>query len=643
LYYAITIAALVVAGAALYGWGRKIRQLTGLSGGGWPLTTGFGLGTIIFLGGLCNLFAIARPWAFNAIILLGLGFSALEFRKNKLPSFNWRHLTGGTYWYRLLLLVIVVAVGGFVISTQLVPVTFNHHDDFEKYIPQVVRMLATGTVHDNPIGSIGIETLGGQAVLQGFVAADFPIEYINGADALFCLLLSLLIIGSVAFEHPRLGPAMLSGVLALLAVDPHYVNISGVYSIVALSLVLVFATSEEKSDTDRAHIEAIVGLLYAAQIAVKLTAVSFVGLHFVWWIGGTAWIYRDWRFALRRGLKAAFWTAAFLLPWIALWAPDYIAIMTPPPGSPVLAKVPQHPPIFVNPFSTNPDMPVAWYSAAAAIILCYGCAVFFHARQPALGKSARANAAAFAAFCIAATGNFVFCIAYLGPYVLLDAEAATRYSAPWLAAGIGATLALGPTFLHRAGERAPSRTAVLTSVCVGFAVILMFGHSLQQRISYAALYGMPQAYIRWWQPEARQVAASAMADALHGRLREEVHNAQSRVPAGSPILVWMVAPFLLDYERNPIHEIGWYQLVRPWTLIPKTDYVLWQYNGFGVRQPPYYAEQIRAGNEIVAQASVGALQFGDRLQQIWRKSEVLYDNSGIVVLRITCPNGIAQC
>jgi hypothetical protein len=643
LRYVVAIAAMIVAATALFGWGSKVRQLTRLSIGGWPLTIGLGLGTVIFLGGLCNLFGIARPWAVNAIILLGLGISALELRNKSPVPWSWRRVIARTHWFDLMLFVIVVAVGGFVIVTQLLPLTFNNHDDFEKYIPQVVRMLATGTVHDNPIGSIGIETLGGQAVLQGFVAANFPIEYINGADALFCLLLSLLIVGGIAFEHPGLGPVMLGGILALLAVDPHYVNISGVYSLVALSLTLAFASSDpQESETDHAYIGAIVGLLYAAQIAVKLTAVSFVGLHFVCWIGGIAWICHDWRFALRRGFKTALWSAAFLLPWAALFAPDYVAVMASPPGAPALPKAPEHPPQFATIFTTDPYLPVAWYSAVAAIVLCCGCVVFFHARRLPLRDSSHARAAAFAAFCVAVAANYIFCIAYVGPY-LGDMEAAIRYAAPWLIAGIGAALILGPTFLHGPIERVPSRKVVLPFACIGLAVVLMFGRSLQQRVTYSALYGMPQAYTQKWQPETRQAAAAATANAFHGKLRDDVHDAQSRVPAGSPILVWMVAPFLLDYERNPIYEVGWYQLVRPWSLVPKTNYVIWQYGGFAVRQPPEYAGLIRSGIPMLVQASVAALQFGTRLQEIWHKSEVLYDNDGILVLRVTCPLGIAQC
>jgi hypothetical protein len=140
LRYAVAVAAAVIAAIALIGWGSKVRQLTRLSVGGWPVTIGLGLGGVIFLGGFGNLFDIARAWAFNAVILLGLGLSALELRMKAPAALSWREVVAATHWYHAVLFVVVVAVGGFVISTALPPTIFNHHDDFEKYIPQVASV-----------------------------------------------------------------------------------------------------------------------------------------------------------------------------------------------------------------------------------------------------------------------------------------------------------------------------------------------------------------------------------------------------------------------------------------------------------------------------------------------------------------------
>jgi hypothetical protein len=647
LEYTLATVAILVVAAALFGWGRCFQQLSGLPAQRWPVAIGIGLGTVIFLGGLCNLLGAARPFAFNAMIAFGLVLAALPLRSRSrlLPA---RLPRANEAWPALPLFTVLIGIGAFVIATTLTLATFNHHDDFEKYFPQVVRMLATGTLHDNPIGSIGIETLGGQAVLQGFILADFPLDYINGADAVFCLLLCVLITGSVAFARPFLLPAAFGGIIALIAIDPRYVNIAGIYSLAALSLTLLFvgydARAEPEGVPSGQRLEPAVGLFYAAQIAVKLTAISFVGLHFVGWIAATAWLCGGWRLALRRGVKTALWSVAFLTPWGALWAPDYIAVLAPPPGSPVLPQSPPAAPIFFNPFATDPYFSPAWYSAAAAIVCAAGGAALIRARRLTSRDSARSQVAAFAAFCIAAAANYVFCFVYVGPY-LAGVEAAARYAAPWLIAGMAAALSLGPIFWQPVLQRADGSfaKAPAISLAIGLIVVAMFSTSLMQRIGPPGSDGMPQDYLRSLSPQARAGQARAIDQILHGNLRAAVRNAQSRVPAGTPMLAWMVEPFLLDFERNPIREIGWYQLVRPWSLIPQTDYVLWQYGGFAVRQPRDYAEQLQGDSPILARASVGALRFGDLLQQIGRRSDVLYNDNGIVVLHVACARGLALC
>jgi hypothetical protein len=411
---------------------------------------------------------------------------------------------------------------------------------------------------------------------------------------------------------------------------------------------LVFLSCDAAAEPDgvptRRHFEPAVGLLYAAQIAVKLTAISFVGLHFICWIVAVAWLCGDWRLALRRGVKTALLSVTFLAPWIALWAPDYIAVLAPPPGPPTLPHAPPVAPIFISPFAIDPYFPPAWYTAAAAIVFAVGGVVLIRARRLTPGDSARGQAGAFAGFCIAAAANYVFLFAYVGPYQVGE-EAAARYAAPWLIAGMAAALSLGPLFWQGAAKRTDERfaKAPAISLAIGLIVVVMFSTSLMQRIGPPGYDGMPQDYLRSLSPQAREGQARAIDAILRSELPPIVRDAQSRIPTGSPILAWMVEPFLLDFKRNPIHEIGWYQLVRPWSLIPQTDYVLWQYNGFAVRQPRDYAEALQGDSPLLAQASIGALRFGDLLQQVGRRSDVLYNDNGIVVLHVNCPRGLALC
>ena len=61
----------------------------------------------------------------------------------------------------------------FTIATQLPPSIYNFHDDYQKYFAYPVRMVETGTVFGSPLSAMGLQTLGAQAFLDGFVVGVF--------------------------------------------------------------------------------------------------------------------------------------------------------------------------------------------------------------------------------------------------------------------------------------------------------------------------------------------------------------------------------------------------------------------------------------------------------------------------------------
>jgi len=408
-------------------------------------------------------------------------------------------------------------------------------------------------------------------------------------------------------------------------------------------LTLAFASAMgNNSEIGRGRIEPVVGLLYAAQIAVKLTAIPFVGLHFIFWVVATLWLGSP-RLAVVRGLKTAFWSVVFLLPWLAFWGPDFLQVFEARGSAPALPSPPPHAIQFSNPLSFNLYLPVVAYTAAGAVI-CVACsAAVVRVNRLSRSDPKGVHAAAFIAVCCAAVANYLFYFAYAGPYVF-DNEAAVRYAAPWLIACTGSALALGPKYWAKAAEPSSSRRVELVVGSLGLVVALMFAGTLLQRIKFLAVYRAPQAYVRLWQPEAIQLTITATTDAFHGALSAAVREAQSKIPPGAAILVWMTtAGSQLDYRRNRIFEVGLYQLVYSWTLIPKTDYVIWQYSGFGVRPPAEYADQIQNGVSASARVSMATLAFGNHLEELRRKSAILYNGEGIVAFRVSCVNGIVRC
>ena len=178
---------------SLYGWGLLLHRLAKHPSRNWAVTITVGLGAIIFLGGVFNLLRLAYGWTFDILLLIGIVL-AVKYHKFKPESLR----KSKSEWLCLAVSgLLIAAIMYFTVQTQLPPKAFNWHDDFEKYFAHPVRMLQTGTLFGSPLSALGSETLGGQAVLHGIVLNHFPIPYINGVDAVFGLLLCLLLSVSV--------------------------------------------------------------------------------------------------------------------------------------------------------------------------------------------------------------------------------------------------------------------------------------------------------------------------------------------------------------------------------------------------------------------------------------------------------------
>jgi hypothetical protein len=215
------------------------------------------------------------------------------------------------------------------------PRAYNFHDDFQKYFAHPVRMLETGTVYGSPLNDIGLDTLGGQAFLDGFAVAFFPMPYINGVGAALALFLCMMLASQ--FKS-------ILATLSVFIINPQYVNISALYT---GSFLMMGAILEESP--------AITGLLYAGLIALKSSFVLFVAVHLV---------------ATRR-IKAAVFAALFLAPWILLHAPHYAQFLH---ASSAIADHGVRPVESFNIFSTEPldygATPLAYTLLMIAVALC---------------------------------------------------------------------------------------------------------------------------------------------------------------------------------------------------------------------------------------------------------------------------------
>src|SRR5580658_9656238 len=212
MIFAASLFLIAVATLMFLGWGSTFLKLLRIEPKSWPTTVALGMAAVVFIGGILNLARLAYPISLAAIAGIGLVLAILALRTIDRPP--------------LIVAIIILTVTIFTIATQLPPSIYNFHDDYQKYFAYPVRMVETGTVFGSPLSAMGLQTLGAQAFLDGFVVAFFPIVYINGVDAVFGLLLCLLLAGQFNPKQKNLLAMTVVAVLSVVFINPQSVNIS---------------------------------------------------------------------------------------------------------------------------------------------------------------------------------------------------------------------------------------------------------------------------------------------------------------------------------------------------------------------------------------------------------------------------------
>lgn len=561
---AASLVLLAAAAMMCFGWGAAFCRLFHVEQKSLPVTISLGMAAVVFIGGILNLARLAYPTALAIVAIIGI---ALALRGR--VSFEWP-------W-----LIPIAAVVIFTIATQLPPSIYNFHDDYQKYFAYPVRMVETGTVFGSPLSAMGLQTLGAQAFLDGFVVAFFPIAYINGVDAVFGLFLCLIL--ATQFTKDRIMRVIAA--LSVVLINPQYVNVSTLFC--GSALIMAMAAVEEP---------AVLGLLYAALIAMKPIYAVFVAIHLL------AIARFRWPFLLRTGFAAAL----FLLPWALVHAPNYLATLrihhpvpTPVPGDIDTDKL--------NLFSLEPlayGATAANYTALAIAFVICGLICW------------RAKALNVLACCIAGVSTFLIFIHVFGP-LQYGYDHGLRY---FTVVAIG----LAPAVFGLTPSQ--KRWPVLLAAIIPLAA---FGPSLRSRIATEIATHSAASYA-WLTKDADYLEYNWRV--LHGPEQQFVRALQEKVPPGEPILAWMNTPFYLDYRRNRIIDIDTAGIGVPWSTVPPVRYLIWDYNGFAtVDQDAYEDSALNAGAGERRDSKM-TLDFIRRLQNV--KGDVLYDDGKVKVIHL---------
>jgi hypothetical protein len=608
----VSFALLLVFALVCHGWGRCVSRLCygEHSETAIAFDIGLGIGVLGALGGLLNLFHLARPFSLYTLSAVGLALSFVSmWQRTKCHGLSWNALRT-KLWHPgenrsfLALHGVVWLIAAFFCIKLIPTAAFNRADDMHTYLVRPIRMLATGTVGGNPFDMLGLDSLGAQSFFQSFLLLVSPLSWANGFDAVFCFALSGFLILGIARQLKTQWPFSLLAIIVFVSLHPQFVNVSSLYSGTALILASFIACSKLVEAFEATEAPAIwksclpLVLLVATLLALKNT--------FLFLLIGQLPLFFAFLSAAkplrRRAFVAAAVTAAGIalavLPWILVTLATYgfpgawpghdlgpTALMTKYPS---LAAHDMGSLFKIRKLFYGGDQ--LTYTGVALCILLSGIAALAYRRSETLqGLSFRAPFAsatigAFAAYCFNAHMN--------------DAPTAVRYSCPILIALFPLTgLVLTRLFADAPGSAGASPAPIskpspfrVVHVILPLAAIALF---------------LPLAFTRFHQAHhARSILSFPLqqADLVYhsyalGPAAVRVRALQNLSEPNQTIFAWMGQPFHLDFERNRILSACDPGLVNPLLRFPAgvpeqelrqylqsrgVRYVLHQFEGAGI-------------------------------------------------------------
>jgi hypothetical protein len=627
MHILLAVVVILTTVTSLYGWGKLIRRTGGSNQGSFSVTIVLGLSAVLALGGLLNLARIAYAPALWVIYAAGL-FLSLAQAGTLRSSVSKLRLIGPIAWLEfLLVLSLILGAVLFAIATQLPPQAFNFHDDFEMYFAHPVRMLATGTIFGSPLNAVGLVTFGGQAFLHGFVLSLFPIEFINGVDAVFGLLLLMLLGASAGWGRLVPLPGAMVAPLLVIFIAPQYVNISAPFLGAALmsgAILLAIESRERKPAVDFA-----MALIYAGLMAIKPTYALFVVLHIMFSAISQAGVEASFSCAMKSLLRVGMFTLALTTPWMLLHVPHFIVAAVGEAASHTSA-ISGGTPESIDPLSTERLFyggSMVAYSMLITLGLLSGAWALLSLFCRTSTDDSRHQAAGVASAALLIIIAWAIMLFFMGP-ILYGYEASLRYFVPFLLGVVPLVVVLAISLPN------PLPKLISTGLPLfGVLVIMMsFTPSLIQRVTQATKHGSILAFSEL---ASKPVYIAYSQKALSDEASAHVAQLQNLIPPLEPVIAWISQPFHLDYRRNLIIDIVPAGLATPWAKIPSdVRYLIWEYRGYAVRSPQNYERIRQSPGRLERNAAIAAIAFAGGLGRAAGKAELLHDTGSIAVFRL---------
>jgi hypothetical protein len=608
------------------------------------LPAAWGLAAMTLLGGLLNLFGLARPsvlmvlvvavvvldllWEWRAATRMGTPRSAPGPAAPAASPERW-----GWLW-----IVPLVGLLGIKYLSSLA-VAFSPTDDRPAYLVQVARMLQTGSIGIDPFSIRQLSSLGGSTFLVSLICSVAPLSYAYLFDPGICSIILAALTWSIIRRDLGGSPAESCLLTAMvLMADVPYLNITGYLAAAVLFLALIrtaYLTCGEGGHRQREG-PILLALTGAGLVALKTTCIPFVALFFVTWCGL--------RLLRSRGLEPVrevcligLIASVLILPW--MWQ-QYVSGGTP--LYPFLGKgyEVKGPGLGASDAPLEEKAKAFLYHLSFAPIVAAIVAMILLTSLPFRDRTARWRVL-FAALSTATLGS-------LAMTFHVATETTFRYSQPILYAAMIAT------GLHGYFGARETRVGLGLALCLA-----VFVGSLWVNLHHK---------MAWVREVVRAGRPSTLPEpGEERRLRE----AQSAIPEGRTVAVGLQDAFLLDFTRNRIFNLDTMGMASPPPGLPITadpmglrdflahrttafpppaqsdqvlkylrgvgvEYVMFQrgedstwITGTEIREKPYWIRLARALMILVFRELKGLIPY----------CKMIYDDGDLTVLDLNSPAG----
>jgi len=655
--FIISVAIIGAYTLSIIGWGKLTLRLSDYSNHKNSLSyeTLIGIASLIIIGGILNTIGIAYANTLNAIIFLGW-ILASYFMFGAIQKINLSQALKSANEFRSdhFSIFITGFIAVFVISQLLPSNIFNYHDDMHSYLTRITLMIDTGSLGQNPIGLIGLDSLGAQSYMQAFPTNLFGLKYANGFDAVFCFILSCALTISLARHFKAHWLISFTSLLSLLLINMQQVNISSVYSTTALVLGLVHAciylleiSQKSKPSLLARHYIPLL-LVCASLIAMKLLTAVFTSIFFIlFFTTFKTNTEQSISSRLTNFIKVSLALIIISAPWFLVHIEKYTTAITTalnsnstPANFDISSNIANLP---IDKFLSSTEL--FWggshfvYNSLFIIVAL----VFLYTLLIKKRDTIEPENTVLIAICGA------YSLSYILAMLIFEYNMALRYSLPMLTASVASTYILITTNFSdnttKLSSWHPLTWISLFSALV-FQIFLVssFSKSFDKRISLAKdnngiiMFGASPSDQKY------------MDRSFSAENQNHYTTIQNTCPKENGILAWVSRPFLFDYTQNNIVTLSEPQTLTPWFNLPigqgtsalrthLTDMgiqcVIWEYKGRGMKALNEYQRYAGSENIIFRRIGEQVVALTNTLSGLAKEGEILHNKNGLVVFNLS--------